>query len=52
LIELDHEGAVIDDSAYLAPGEAMESWPTVSWEPLAGVSDVDEFVRSRMTGIR
>jgi hypothetical protein len=47
-IELDHEGIVIDDSVYLAPREAMESWPMVSWEPLAGVTDAGAFIRQRM----
>ncbi len=27
LIELDSGGSVIDDSVYLAPREAMDSWP-------------------------
>src|SRR6266702_1144139 len=47
-IELDREGAVIDDSAYLAPREAMESWPMVSWIALAGVSDIGSFIRQRL----
>jgi hypothetical protein len=47
-IELDREGAVIDDSFYLAPREAMESWPMVSWIPLSGVTDVEAFIRERL----
>jgi hypothetical protein len=49
LISLDSQGDVIDDTLYLAPREAMESWPKVTWEPLAGVSNVEAFVRARMT---
>jgi len=50
LIELDRGGTVIDDSLYLAPHEAMDSWPMVSWELLAGVEDVGAFIRARMKG--
>jgi hypothetical protein len=49
LIELDGAGAVIDDSLYLAPRAAMDSWPMVSWEPLAGVADAAALIRQRMT---
>jgi hypothetical protein len=47
LIELDRAGEVVADSLYLAPREAMNSWPNVVWEPLSGVFDVAAYVRSR-----
>lgn len=48
LIELGADGQVLADTLYLEPSEAMESWPNVTWQPLAGVDDVEDFVRNNL----